>query len=238
MDIGQAAMLNKVVRAFFATGAKSGNKIYVSSSKDFVTTVEASKVNTATIQDLFDVKQPSFLVRMFSAKARLAKIAKRANDGQLSMANRDQTKYKSDYEMGESVYKSTNQNFAAGNCGEMAAVSAYIAISQGLAQASEVYIGTIGAPGDHVFCAIGPQPSGASVGTMTGSAVIVDPWLNTCCTAGEYFFDAQDKLKKWHRDGKRVLGTGPSGQLGWADPGGTYATTFVTAPLTYVLAKP
>lgn len=238
MDVGQAQMLNKVVRAFFATGAKSGNKIYVNSGKDVVNLGVNANAKNIKLDDLFDVKQPSFLVRMFTSKQKLGKMDTRTGNAKRSMMERDQTQYANDYLMGEAVFKSTNQTFPAGNCGEMAAVSAYLAISQGLAQASEVHIGTIYSPGDHVFCAIGNQPSGSSVGTMTGGALIVDPWLNTVCTAGHYFFDAQEKLKKWHRDGKRVISTSSTGELGWYDPGGTYMTRFISAPLGFVLAKP
>lgn len=228
MDLSTADDILKRVRVFYAGGHKSTNKLYNTSNAEAVSYPDMqTHANTQKVMAEID---PDEL---------LQKDVKRANNAVLARAKRPAvsaaTVNRSRYEKGQIIYASSN--YASGNCGEMACVASYLAISVFGADRNEVWIGTITKPGDHVFCLVGPKPAAKSVEHMNNSSFVIDPWLNTACTASKYEHRARVKFWKWHKQGKRIAFTGSVG-TGWYAPGGEYLDTFLTAPLSFTRADP
>jgi len=142
--------------------------------------------------------------------------------------------YKNDADMADRLLRMWSFD-VSGNCMEMAVMSAYFAMRNYHAQASELRKGVIKKPGDHAFCLIG-VPGNADAyddeydtvlefthSTLARQTLIVDPWLNTVCPASFYVERATIRLEKWHRDCKRIW------WKGWgADKPGFYAPLGLT----------
>ncbi len=146
-----------------------------------------------------------------------------------------------DYKLAEQLVKMKLVD-RSGNCGEMAALSAYYALKIHLIKRDFIYIGSIYDKGDHAFCLIAQAPlktselDFASVKEATElraakSWLIIDPWLNTVCNADDYLNKTGTKLDEWAGDGKRVSWHGGSLGKGWYVPNGEYKTEFGQAPL-------
>ena len=228
MDLSTAEDILQRVRVFYAGGHKSNNKLYNASTDEVVYPTDM-KIHASTQKALSE----------FDPDEVLQKDVKRAQRADLSGINRPvvsaATVNKSRYEKGKIIYASSD--CASGNCGEMANVASYLAISVFSADRNEVWIGRITKPGDHVFCLVGAPPKAKSVQHMNNSSLVIDPWLNTSCTASQYEHRAMAKFWKWHKQGKRIAFTGSVG-YGWYAPGGEYLDTFLTAPLSFVRADP
>ena len=214
------------VRNFYATGNKSGNKVYAKSKSEVLT------------QDAFERKQQGFFNRLFASR----KFAQRNKNVALSQKFRPTSWGNAPYEFGQQIWNSSiAAEFRSGNCGEMACVSSYLAVAQYMASRAKVYLGCVTPPGDHAFCllALSNPPAWRRVRDMSGAgesgSYVIDPWLNIACEAGFYGMLAAEKLEKWHRDGKRVSWGGPNDNApGWYDPVGTYADAFRDSPLQFV----
>ena len=228
MDLSTANDILKRVRVFYAGGNKSTNKLYNTSIDEAVFSHDMeAHANTQKALAEFDSDEL------------LQKDVKRATHADIARTTRPivsaATANKSRYEKGKIIYASSD--YASGNCGEMANVASYLAISVFGADRTEVWIGRITRPGDHVFCLVGPTPKAKSVQQMNNSSLVIDPWLNTSCTASQYEHRAMAKFWKWHKQGKRIAFTGSVG-YGWYAPGGEYLDTFLTAPLSFTRADP
>lgn len=130
----------------------------------------------------------------------------------------------------------------AGNCGEMAALSAYYTVKTKFIKQSLVYVGELSDPGDHAFCLVAPVKLDdkfkkfSSVSDFTKeraakSWLIIDPWLNVVCNANDYLTKGGQKLDKWATDGKRVAWHAGTQGPGWYVPNGEYKTEFGNAPV-------
>lgn len=169
----------------------------------------------------------------------LEKVAKRAAYADESSEHRlnDQ---RSAYTVAERLLKMPPAN-RAGNCGEMAALSAYWSLKTELIRRDHIYVGAVTAPGDHAFCLVaGVQITKglrfASVKEFTRSSsarawVIIDPWLNVACSADRYLIEGGQKLDKWTSDGKRICWHGGADKWGWYAPNGDYKDKFTEAPV-------
>lgn len=228
-----AARIMREVRAFYAAGVKSGNKTYANAPPN----------SYIAIDDPFDGYWQAWSTAMMSNKA-----ADRNANALSALQNRPAPPTQgseSFYDFGRRIYNGGKRaDFASGNCMEMAAVSAVIAIDEYRFAPDWVYIASIGRPGDHAFCLLSirdPQWANAAAmvpGSTGGVAYVIDPWLNTTCKAQDYWAAAQARVAKWSRDGKRIAWTGVDGQhLGWYDPSGVYAQCFGAGPLTFVHAQ-
>jgi hypothetical protein len=243
---GQAAMIHKddavrimrEVRDFYATGMKSNNKVYV-------TGVPADRY--IGYDDPFDGKFQKWSTTMMAEKAG------RRNEGaflsgQYRPSNPDVNRPigpaggESFYDFGKRIYDGGKRSqFASGNCMEMAAVSAVIAIDDYHFAPDWLYMGVVNPPGDHAFCLLSMRkprwgtPTDMVSGSSNGAAYIIDPWLNTVCPADDYWTAVQLRVAKWAADGKRIAWGGLDGNhLGWYSPGGAYAAAFATSSLSFI----
>jgi len=137
----------------------------------------------------------------------------------------------------------------SGNCVEMAALADYMALETYNTRRSLCYYCQITRPGDHVFALISETPivvgfggkgtSFSSVRDFTQYSgakkwLVIDPWLNTVCTANEYLQQGSNKLDKWTAQGKRVAWNSPTHGMAFVPPGGSnseYKAAFEIAPI-------
>jgi hypothetical protein len=224
-----AARILQEVRAFYAAGVKSANKAYITG---------VPNDQTVDINDPFDDKWQDWSTAMMAQKAEI-----RNNNVLESQQNRPPgPKGGSFHEFGKRIYNGGKRaEFTSGNCMEMAAVAAAIAIDSYHFESAWLFIAAIGAPGDHGFCMLSMrEPTWRRAnemvkGSSTSVAYVIDPWLNTACAANEYWEAAQAKVKKWANDGKRVAWRGMDGkQLGWYCPDSAYSLAFGTSPLSFI----
>lgn len=147
----------------------------------------------------------------------------------------------SDYELATQLVKMQICH-RSGNCGEMAALSAYYALKTEFIDRDLIHIGELNDPGDHAFCLIAPvriNDSNLSFSTVkeftkssaAKSWLVIDPWLNVACTADDYLTAGGAKLDKWAADGKRVAWHAGAQGNGWYVPNGEYKDAFAKAPL-------
>jgi hypothetical protein len=211
--------INDEVRSFYAAGVKSCNKVYLKEAGD------AEFISDAD----WDKNWQSWSTTM-SASARTRNF-NRAASGKLRPGWPAGATTQLDF--GRSIYNGgMRAKFIAGNCGEMAAVAAAVAVDVFKVAPSQVWICTITKPGDHVFCLIGPafQPPWKNVGEMSNgqhASEVIDPWLNVACPSSQYCFEAIGKVEKWARENKRIWWAGASGKAtGWYLPDQSYATAF------------
>lgn len=234
-----AVRINSEVREFYKSGKKSGNKIYANNvPSDQYIPADPSSI-AKLYEQSFDPYYQTWSTTMAAQKAR-----RRNQNAPSSLGNRPQVTDDTYYDFGKRIYNGGKRSeFASGNCMEMAAVSAAIAIDEYHFALEWVYIVLLGQPGDHAFCMLSIRkptwatPSDMTSGSSTTVAYVIDPWLNTVCPANDYWDQAQLRVAKWAREGKRIIWGGPSGSnLGWYNPGGSYAQSFGASPLTYILA--
>lgn len=133
-----------------------------------------------------------------------------------------------------------------GNCIEMAALADYLAIKEVHIPRWLCYWCSLMPPGDHCFAMVAESPimdtrmlAFASVEGFTKAPwaktwLVIDPWLNTVCTANHYLEEGGSRLEKWAADGKRVAWHHGSEGPGWYPPGGSkseYKAAFGIAPV-------
>ena len=214
MNLGNANFIMQRVREAYKSGYKSNNKAY-------------STTANADLVDELDVE--------VSALGN-PKFQKRYDD---MVRDIDRPNYQvSPFETGRMIWTSQAPNyFERGNCLEMAMASIFLAVNDYNADAAKTYYVAITPPGDHAFCLIGASPNWASVSAMSGTGIVIDPWLNICCLADDYSQRATEKLGKWHRNGKRIAVYDDQDNLWWADTAGTYRANFLTAPLSNIPAN-
>jgi hypothetical protein len=230
IKLQMAIAIMKEVRSFYASGNKSGNKVYVNAEPDG---------GAVDLNDPFEAKWQEWNTTMLAVKA-----SKRNQGALASVANRPQlTANEKYYEFGKRIYNGGSRSgFDSGNCMEMACVAGMIAVDGANCQRSTVYMGEIHPAGDHAFCIVSDKkPQWAMASEMVrGSsgaspAIVIDPWLNTTCFADEYWAAAKLKVQKWSMVGKRIAWSGPDGNApGWYDPLGPYSEAFGSSPLKFV----
>jgi hypothetical protein len=230
----KARAIMNTVRAFYAGhGPKSNNKVYMESNKDMITNEE------------FEGMRWRLMVSM-SAKAKMRNRHSTVSDRfRWDWSSRSEDTH---YKRGEAIWRAgASGAVISGNCMEMAFVSAYLAIKDYNVSPRAVWFVSIGAPGDHAFCLVGPSSKPAwrtvkdmeTVSVESVTAVVIDPWLHVASLVMSYPTFAQQTLKKWHTAGKRVFWSGAdydgseaSAREGWYDPDGTYARSFLVSPVT------
>jgi hypothetical protein len=126
----------------------------------------------------------------------------------------------------------------AGNCGELAAVTAYYVnihaptLGCGPINCDVVLVGNE----FHACVLLSDSSSAEGVGGTVQDIVnqgrattgqwIIDAWLNVSCNAGDYDTQARIKLLKWHRQTKYIVeGGGPLHPILWLQ-------TLLTSPMT------
>lgn len=220
------------VRDFYSYGMKSSNKAYVDVPR---------AVDYVAYDDPFELKWQTWTTRMMAAKA-----ASRNVNALVSRASApDRPKNTSLYSWGKSIYNGGERSiFAAGNCVEMAAVAAALAIDRHHVPGHAVYLASITRPGDHVFCVVSSKaPTWPNVMAMApdapvaSGAFVIDPWLNTACPGEDYKWAAFTKIGEWSCDGKRIAWSGVNGNaLGWWEPTGSYFDCFMHSELIFISA--
>ncbi|WFP50841.1 hypothetical protein PL263_02160 [Methylomonas sp. EFPC3] len=172
-----------------------------------------------------------------------------------NMSTKGTTRYQQARESGKHRLKDTTSHLdlaeklvkmtiadRSGNCGEMAAMSAYYAKKIYNIKRDLLYIGIVYDKGDHAFCLVSQEaiPDSAqdyaSMADFTKlkvaqSWLIIDPWLNTVCYASNYLTKSGEKLEKWASEGKRVAWAEGSQGAGWYVPNGEYKIEFGKAPV-------
>ena len=192
------------------------------------------------VRDFFDKGYKSGKkIYDLSACLDLAKAKKRNKNAAKSVAHRPAgaTSY---YNLAELVIKMPVTD-RSGNCGEMAALSAYYALKTEFIKRERIFIGSVTNPGDHAFCLVSQAEitktlTFASVTEFTKSKaapswMIIDPWLNVAGPASTYITEGGKKLDKWTAEGKRVAWHAGSKGPNWYAPNGEYKTAFISAPV-------
>jgi hypothetical protein len=141
------------------------------------------------------------------------------------------------YDIGKTI---KNMPAGSGNCVEMAALAGYEARETYNVAWKFLYSANVMPPGDHVFTVVTDtivSKPFASVREFTETScvkkwLIIDPWLNVCCTANAYLELGSKKLNQWSAQGKRIRWTGSVGD-GWYEPGGEYDLAFAQSPLKF-----
>jgi hypothetical protein len=138
MELSTANDILTRVRVFYAGGHKSTNKLYYASNDEAVFSHDMeTQANTQKTLAEFDPDEI------------LQKDVKRATHADIAWTTRPMvsaaTVNKSRYKKGKIIYASSD--YASGNCGEMANVASYLAISVFGADRTEVWIGRITRPG-------------------------------------------------------------------------------------------
>jgi hypothetical protein len=203
-------------RAFYESGFKSSNKRY-------------------------DVDNAVWYKRWFGLAAEANERRKGASQALGQVRNDVRYRRNSRIRKGQLLW---NMATTVGNCDELTNVACYRAKQEG-AKVRELRAAILTAPADHVFCIYGDakvlaELEGRRVGSLAGfngghQVFVIDPWTNICCTLCDYPGKIRDKMKKWHREGKRISwAAGPNGP-GFYPPSegaGQYATAFLDACLT------
>ncbi|MGE0425754.1 MAG: hypothetical protein AB7O88_26070 [Reyranellaceae bacterium] len=213
-DVNMGGRIKDRVREFFQKGYKSSNKLYAIATDG---SVDLALWNTIQL-----------------------KAATRWNDALASRALR--LGYAASYyDLAQALVRVPMED-RAGNCGEQAALAAWFLLKSEFLRRNRIYTVEITHPGDHALCLVSQAPipeagrTFASVGQFVRSSVarsylVIDPWLNTCCSADQYLLMGGQKLDKWQADGKRVSWHAGSQGPGWYPPGGEYKNAFALAPL-------
>jgi hypothetical protein len=223
-----AARINREVRDFYTNGVKSNNKVY---------TTGADPNMYVDFDDPFDGYWQNWSNHMLAQKA-----WRRNYNADLASAHRpSRTSAESYYDFGKRIYNGGKRaEFTSGNCMEMAAVSAVIAIDDYHFAPDWLYIVEVGAPGDHAYCLLSMRkPTWSTPSNMvpgSGPAgYVIDPWLNTVCEADDYWSAVKFRVNKWAQAGKRIAWGGLNGNnFGWYCPNTLYATAFGASPLDFV----
>jgi hypothetical protein len=132
-------------------------------------------------------------------------------------------------------FNAMNINASHGNCVEMACVA--VALVRERFPGSQMWGCSINPPGDHFFAAVGHQPTANSVQELEfEGCVIVDPWMNICCPAGDYPRLVTGKLEKWSDEGKLIsswVGAVDGKKVYWNPGDLNYRNGFLHSLLTY-----
>lgn len=214
VNMNMGDRITQRVRQFFQKGHKSGNKLY------------AVKINGEDDQPLWNTIQLKAETRDWHAGE--------ARDLRLPWPG-------SNYALAQDLVR-VPMDDRSGNCQEQAALAAWHLLKSEFLPRNRIHIVSITHPGDHVFCLVSGVPIPetarhfASVSQFVQARVapsylVIDPWLNTCCSADQYLLRGGQKLDKWQAAGKRVSWHAGSQGPGWYPPGGEYKTTFGQAPL-------
>ena len=219
---------------------KTTNKVYVRTKTDpTMLTDDQVAAHTVVMGCLAQANGPD--------KAELQKAIRR-NKNQLESAKArlrtNNPNGGTPYERGKKMKEDNMLYVATGNCGEQAAVAAFLAITADRSIQAKTYLVTVCPPGDHVFCvtnlATAAAPSWKTVADMEndlGFGIIIDPWMNFVCDVYEYKKKAKERMDRWLSKGKRIWWQGNNGKYGgWYQPGGDYVARFLDSRLMYEAA--
>jgi hypothetical protein len=231
LQLTQAIEIKNKVRGLYKPGYKSSNKVYADRGKnpsEYLSDDEFNEIHKKEMLRVAISQQDQVMQDKFK---------KRNTNAPLSLANRGPLVAPRPYDQGKLDLKACAVASPAGNCDEMAVISVVLAIDEFNMDRACVFIGSIGAPGDHVFCVVCEKPSppaATKVEALAAGGIIIDPWLNTACETEKYMAATAIKLGEWEGKGKRISWGGKDGKNpGWYAPGGDYAATFKTAPLSF-----
>jgi hypothetical protein len=194
----QAIRTYDLTRAFYKRQAKSSNKAYFATGKftsksiglDKGTTLDGDQQtrNDMTLQNIKDMLKQN---RSTSSHAG-----------------------KTPFEIGEALYK---QGVTLGNCGEMAAVAIYLAITVVLVPAGDVSMWQFTKTKKGKSIVSSDKTFGHSLAVLGKGKLTerwaVDPWAGEVCSASEYSEHLSEKMKQWTAEGKRIAAGG-----NWVEP--------------------
>jgi hypothetical protein len=226
MELYECQAINVKVRAFFKPGNKSGNKRYYVNHGGVA---EQEKIDR--LHD--DGLEGQAGVRNFNSVNANDQVKTFRKEGKSRTYAQDAAAL---------VLQKTDTFTPAGNCSEMAALSARYADETKLAPRKCIYIGEFDEPGDHTFCLVSARELSelerkhATLAEFTETKLamrsfIIDPWLNVACRGRFYLFSANLQLNRWHIRGKRIAWKHGKQGKGWYPAGGEYQDKFSVAPL-------
>lgn len=233
IDVEKARSINKRVRAAFKRGYKSSNKVYSLRTEedaiDLETLIQRDPEYRAQYRSRLRV-----LKRHEAAgqKVRWPSPA-RARRYENALEAGKRRKPLTTYSATAKALEETSEFELAGNCSEMAIYAAAIVSREHQDAQAFTYIAKLQSPSDHLFCVVAKDPSPAKLYSLFllnkySNWVVIDPWLNVCCLASNYYQQAANQLQKWATSGKRILWQGKL-----YIPTGSYKTSFTSSGVTF-----
>lgn len=220
ITLQQAQAINTKVRGIFSSGYKSSNKVYSypRTEDDAIDFNKLTQREAARSRVLKRYETRGHRVEWSSRNQNAREAARRRN---ARVPDKD-----SSYSSRAAALTAIPAAESAGNCEEMAIYAAKI-VSDEIPDAA--YIARLKPPGDHVFCVVAKPKPRAELANAYALAnyrdwVVIDPWLNVCCSASEYPGRCCSQLQNWANSGKRILWKGE-----FYDPVGSYKDTFTTS---------
>jgi hypothetical protein len=229
MLISDGQAISQYVRDLFASGHKSNNKLYM----------RGGVVSPLVVQGR------SAILGKERAAPYMDKMQHRIHERNLSGQHHPK-RAGTMYEIAQNILKMP-VGTTSGNCVEMAAVAGYRALTTYGISKSLCYTCSVEPPGDHFFALVSENRittwnyaqagmNFASVREFCKSPyakkwLVIDPWLNTVCTADTYLQVGGEKLGQWTGQGKRIHWAHSQHGPGWHEPGGEYRQAFAIAPL-------
>jgi hypothetical protein len=224
IPIAEAQRMNKQVRIIFARGFKSSNKVY----HHPVTAADAIDLQELSHLDRSKLTPDALRMPTHGDPSRLRVLKLREKQGQRvdwseRYRRRNMNAMGATFRRREvpkdelpsqtaAALEQISEAELAGNCEEMAINAAKLA--SGIAEAKGLtYLGKLQPPGDHVFCIVVRNPPWRVLPRVEqfpsldnfSDWVVIDPWLNVCCTANTYPAEVNRQLQKWADSGKRIL---------------------------------
>jgi hypothetical protein len=241
IELNNAKSINAQVRARFANGFKSSNKVYhhpadPALNKDPIELKDLSHYDVTQITtEAIHYGNPDVIRELKQIKGDLSEQYRRRNLNAAAAMLVMPKLEKMSYSAAASALEKIAEGKLAGNCAEMAIFAAQLVnalpIEKGL-----VHLGSLRPPGDHVFCIVIRKPPWKALPTVNefkswdgfSEYVIIDPWLNVCCTASDYPAEVELQLQKWGTSGKRILWQGK-----FYLPTGTYKQTLMNTSVQF-----
>jgi hypothetical protein len=229
LELSVAQTVNQTVRGRFSKGYKSSNKAYydgpISENYDCID-LDTLLRREEALKARWEVLEPRLRVlRRYQQRGRRAVTAER-------MLRRNSNAITASVIRGNpkgAVAQAAMAQIgveAAGNCGEMARSAARAVSNIPLPRQPTTYIAKLDSGGDHEFCILAVNPKRlAPLSNLRqpkySEWVVIDPWLNVCCTADNYLAEAGRQLEKWAAVGKHILWRGK-----FYRPTGSYKESF------------
>jgi hypothetical protein len=213
IDLSVAQAVNQTVRDRYSKGYKSSNKVYydgpIEEDYDYIDLDTLTRGDRA-LQARLEVSEPRLRVlRLYQQRGRRVVTAERMLERYKNAMTATVIRSNSKEAAAQAALARIRGVEPAGNCGEMARSAATQVRNFWLARQS-TYIGKLESPGDHEFCIVAENPQRLkNLSLLTNGKysewVVIDPWLNVCCTANNYLSEVGRQLKKWAGAGKHIL---------------------------------
>lgn len=207
MTLDEAKGIVKQTRTFFATGGKSGNKIYAA-GEDGLAAFNRQLDAALNAQPLDD----EGVLAMIQPKGTgLTKAGRRTANAAVAQTMIEV--WRSGFNGGSAVEYGrliVDSGRTCGNCTEMASVAAYL-VAKG-SKSEIIRIVVTDGPGDHVFTVVGEPKGWAKICNPPPdrTSIVIDPWANVCCVVADYFDAFSTKMAEWCKVSKRIATGGSS----------------------------